>query len=293
MKREDVFHRAYRMDAMAEERWDGVCQRILAPGQGPAPPDPEPPGEGERDRDSLRLEYLQAVLAPGGWYSVVLRVARVDSKGQSIEVKERKHFQLMSLASGESRPSVMRTVLSHDNLMMTAKLALRIQELEETEDSKSGSIGGSGASAIVYRDSEPRWVHWKHLGPWNDVFRTLSIYVSAESLKERPGCIKLSNRQTVTSPYALTDPRCPTLKLLFELHIRKWKFVYETVLHDSATVGNMDGRESCRMKKYYMVLLQIDRCIGLTSQIPSDEYVIFYELLLAGIKVEPGLSLKQ
>ena len=33
--------------------------------------------------------------------------------------------------------------------------------------------------------------------------------------------------------------------------------------------------------------------MGLTSQVPSDEYVIFYDLLLAGIKVEPGLSHKQ
>ncbi len=33
--------------------------------------------------------------------------------------------------------------------------------------------------------------------------------------------------------------------------------------------------------------------MGLTSQIPSDEYVLFYDSLLAGIKVEPGLNHKQ
>ena len=136
-------------------------------------------------------------------------------------------------------------------------------------------------------------MHWNDLGPWVDVFRTLSVYSRAESLNDHPGCVELSDRQAATSPYDVTDSRCPTLSILFELHRRKWKFVYDSVTHESAAIGDMDGRESCRMKKYFMVLIQIDRCMGLTSQIPSDEYVLFYELLLAGIEVEPGLSHKQ
>ena len=102
---------------MAEERWDGICRRILAAGQGPPPPDlSEGATQMDKDRDALRIEYLQAVLIPGRWYMVVLPVAGMDSKGNSIVVRQTKCFQLISLATGKSRPTVMRTALS---LMMT------------------------------------------------------------------------------------------------------------------------------------------------------------------------------
>jgi len=44
------------------------------------------------------------------------------------------------------------------------------------------------------------------------------------------------------------------------------------------------------MKPYYQALLQIDFCIPLTSHMPSQEPMSYYELLLKGIKAEPGMN---
>ena len=291
MKREAVFERVYRMDAMAEEKWGEICERVLAPGQGPPPPDVvESWAKEDVDKNSLRVEYLQAVLLPGRWYMVIVPVSGLDSAGRAWVVRARKYIHLLSLASGKSRPHFMRHVDSHGDLMLTSKLALRVQEVSETEESKRSEDG----SVVVYPDSHPHWLKWSDLGPWVDVFRTLSIFSTAESLSgDNAGCLRLSGCQAATSPYDVTDSRCPTLMILFELHKRKWRFQDHSIIHESGAIGDMDGRESCRMKKYFMVLIQIDRCIALTSSIPSDEYVIFYELLLAGIRVEPGLSMKR
>ena len=52
----------------------------------------------------------------------------------------------------------------------------------------------------------------------------------------------------------------------------------------------MDGREASHMKSYFIVLWEIDRCLPLTSYIPSDEPILFYDLLLEGLNVQPGLG---
>lgn len=44
------------------------------------------------------------------------------------------------------------------------------------------------------------------------------------------------------------------------------------------------------MKAYYIVLVELERCMPLASCIPSDEPIAFYKLLLAGHTVEPYLG---
>ena len=52
----------------------------------------------------------------------------------------------------------------------------------------------------------------------------------------------------------------------------------------------MDGREVARMKSYYHALLELGRCVPFTSEIPSDEPILFYKLFLEGVWVEPYLG---
>ena len=60
------------------------------------------------------------------------------------------------------------------------------------------------------------------------------------------------------------------------------------IAHESAITGPMDGREAISMKAYYIVLANIGKCLPLASTIPSDQPILFYKLLLEGVKVEPG-----
>ena len=290
MKPRSVFERVYHMDSKAEEPWSSICHRILAPGQGPPPPDLSVIATKEqKDRDALRMEYLQCVLRPGRVYTVQIPVAGLAEDGASIEKKEKKFFELMSISSGKSRPHVMPTVLSHDQLSVTGKLVLRVQEMSESSVFEPIEWGG-----MVCEDSDPHWLPWQDLGPWIHVWKTLRIVSEVRALEEDSCCLELLGCHPVECPFDFTNPQCPTLLIIFELHKRGWRLqIGETVVHNSARIGKMDGRESFRMKKYFMVLIQIERCITLTSSIPSDWYVLFYELLLAGHRVEPGLGNKR
>ena len=44
------------------------------------------------------------------------------------------------------------------------------------------------------------------------------------------------------------------------------------------------------MKAYYIVVLEIHRCLPLCNGIPSDQPIPFYKCLLDGKAVEPGLG---
>ena len=44
------------------------------------------------------------------------------------------------------------------------------------------------------------------------------------------------------------------------------------------------------MKCYYQVLYSLPTCMPLASSIPSRQPVLFYRILLAGTRVEPGLG---
>ena len=90
--------------------------------------------------------------------------------------------------------------------------------------------------------------------------------------------------------HPVTDFRCPTLTIPLELHARGFRPVTGTVFQKENVIGDMDGREAIRMQAYFIVLLQLDRCLPLTSNIPSDQPILFYKLLLSGQRAEPGLG---
>jgi hypothetical protein len=127
MPRRKVFERVYRMDRSAEFDWSQVCHRILAPGQGPPPK--ESVAKGTSDLHQLRVEYLLDVLKPLQYYSVDVPRSELNSEGVSVEVIQRKHFQLLAMTYGRSRPELMPTIESHQEVSVRSLLALSMQEL--------------------------------------------------------------------------------------------------------------------------------------------------------------------
>ena len=79
MKKRVVFERVYRMDAFHEFDWSQVCDRVLAPGQGPHPREHIEKALG--DLHGLRVEYLLNVMNPLHYYSIDVARAGLDSEG--------------------------------------------------------------------------------------------------------------------------------------------------------------------------------------------------------------------
>lgn len=286
MNAKQVFERVYHMDAKAEENWSSVCAIVRPPGQGPIPKDLRVlECLDDAQQSVLRIEYLHAVLAPRQWYQIEIPVSGMDENGSAVERLELKHFQLLSMASTKSRPKLMPTIQSHQDPIVISKLALNIQETS----TRSVPTVAEG-SVVVYPDAEPRWINWGDLGPWNPVYRTLTYFQEIQGLEEHAGCLQLSGAQRAVPIHPVTDLRCPALLMLKALRRLGWAPKRNRIIHDSTVPGPMDGREAIRMKPYYVVLIEIERCLPLTTDIPSDQPILFYKLLLQGVNIEPNLG---
>ena len=285
LKTPQAFHRMYRMDKMAEEVWSSVCSPIKGAGQTPIPEEPMP--KDQKQREALRTEYLCSVLKTHSnkFFSTTTPCASMDDEGNPIEREVTSFFQIVKVVTDKSRPHLMPTVQSRHETMARARLALNIQQV-------SVKIGPPVAAdtVAVYTDSDPVWIDWKDLGDFRSVQRTLTRYNSVEASVDYRGCLELANPQRAVPQHALEDSRTPCLTLLAELYRRGWKPSEGRVVHVSAAISLMDGREAVKMKPYYRVLLAVERCFPLTSAIPSDEPLLFYKLLLDGVPVEPHLG---
>ena len=285
MSAQEVYERVYRMDQAAEVDWSLICAPIRGPGQGPPPK--EKVTTSVRELEALRIEYLEAVLKPSCFYSLDVPVASMDEEGRPVEQIERNFFQLVSKTFGNSRPFIMPTIYSHEEVALRSRLALNIQEF-----SVSVEHAASPHSPILYEDRDTSWIDWKDLGPWLSVRQSLQHFARAQASSEHSCCIVLADPSPAAPDMALTDSKCPVLYIMLELHKRGWKSLYERVVHDEPIVSFMDGREAVRMRCYYQVLLDIAKHLPLTTHIPSDEPIAFYKLLMRGVEVQPGLGAK-
>ena len=210
--------------------------------------------------------------------------AAVSEHGIPVVRYEKKYFQVVNMASTKSRPKLMPTIASYHDPVIVKQLALSIQEasVSPTVVPEEG--------VVVYEDANPRWVSWEDLGPWNAVYSSLNHFLETRGVPGHSGSIDVSSPQLTRPVHPVTDFRCPTLTILLELHGRGFRPVTGTVVHKENAIGDMDGREAIRMKAYFIVLLQLDRCLPLTSNIPSDQPILFHKLLLNCQRAEPGLG---
>ena len=209
----------------------------------------------------------------------------LDAEGRPVAALAEKYIQLLDVVSAKARPKLMPTIESSEDMLVRGRLALHIQEASERSAEADGS-------AVVHDDADPLWVSWNDLGPFPSVRRSLTWFIGAQPSLEHPECTVLSSPKEVGADLQLTDPDCPTLCILDELIRRGWNPHRGRVVHTKDAPKDMDGRESIKMKSYYVVLLDVERCLELASHIPSDEPLLFYKLLLEGREVEPGLGHK-
>ena len=280
-----VLERIYRMDQLAEEDWSSIATPIAAPGQGPDP-NCDKCRETDREMHGLRIEYLLDVLDTKQWYTVSVPVTRMGEDGVEERSTEPRYFQLLHMTHTKSRPKLMPTIESWDNPVLHKQLALNLQE---TAVRPIEGEEGDG-SILVYPDAEPRWVGYEDIGPWNKVLTTLQRFGDVRGTPDHPGCFRLSAPEFARPAHPLTDLKCPTLCIVTELYRRGWRPVRRRVTHASLDCGPIDGREAVAMKAYYIVVLEIHRCLPLCAGIPSDQPIPFYKCLLDGKAVEPGLG---
>ena len=275
------------MDEFSEENWGSIVTPIAAPGQGPDP-DLDRRRDPNHEMNGLRVEYLLDVVRTKEWYDIEVPTTAMNEDGVVVDRTEHRYFQILNKASSHSRPHLMPTVESWEDPILHKKLALYIQESSVREVLTAGEGEGAESSVVVYLDADPRWIGWEDIGPWKSVLQSLTRFNIATGAVGHAGCVRLAAPERAVPVHPLNDFKCPTLCILKELYRRGWNPVRGTVTHESLNIGPIDGREAVSMKAYYIVVLEMARCLPLSSRIPSNQPIPYYKLLLSGKAVEPG-----
>ena len=294
MSAKDVKKRAYHDDDMAQQDWRSVVE-------GHAPSLPTPKTESPTAQRGLDIEYLnQVFFKKNHYYAVPIEDSFVDESGVEQVRQGNRIFQVVDTTGSHSRPHVVSTYTSVDELYLTASLALLVQPLaivpvtaENVVDAPVG--GGHDMHRVsVFPDGDTEWINALDLAPMKRLTQELQSWRREEPSRERVGAIVLSDwwlaRPTMTP---LAD-NCPTLCVIRALLNAKWTEVKHKVVHTMGAIGatEFDSRAATRMKRYFQTLLELRKCLAYTSAVPSQEPIHFYDLLRAGKRVEPGLGAK-
>ena len=292
MTSKQAIRRIYRMDEKAKEDWGSICAKVLAPGQGDLTHAPkEVPKEKSRQQ---RCEYLHCALKPMRWYCVDIPQADIDDNWRPVERQERQYFQVLRVVTPQSRPKLMPTIKSQEDIILTSRLAFHVQRASVSRDRASTlSADAEDNNVQVFFDEDDDWADWQDLGPFEHVYTSLMVFQSAEGVEDQQNCLSLGDPVSAAPTLALSDAKCPTLMIYNALLDQGWKSVEQTVHHSAASRAKvMDIREAAKMKCYYQVLLDLPRYVPSAHPqgIPSDQPISFFKLLLKGRSVQPHLG---
>jgi len=280
-----VFGRIYRTDTVADQNWSSIVER-----QG----DPRPVvTEDGTERSRLNDEYLNTVLLKNRYYSLPKRTHTIDEDGVEKAEETTEYFQVLQKSGSHTRPHLMPTFESADDVSLTATLAVEVQPCSVHSALEPEAADEMVAECVlVYCDGEPEWVKASSLGAVEVLSHQLQTYNKVLPSTQHEGCMVLSDMIRAKPHFDLLDDACPTLCIVHWLNQQKWTQRQGTVTHSLANdaVLQCDGRQSVRMKPYYQVLTVLSRCVPLTSSIPSTQCKLFYKCLLKGFRVEPGMG---
>ena len=145
------FAKMYREDEDAELNWSSIAFR--QPAERPVVT------EESNDKQKLFDEYVLSQVAPGTNYSIKAPVPRVQEDGQTTLQPGEVFFKLINAVHGNSRPHIMPTVESADDIQLIAPVAFEVL-MQTRVDASAGDVGVG--VRLVCTDSEPQW-----LRPWD------------------------------------------------------------------------------------------------------------------------------
>jgi len=284
-----ALRRIYRQDEMAKANWDDLI----------SPNKVDPPLPFEDGADEAEREYIGKVFKPNQYYSIDRKPALVPVADAPVVGDQPAEpqlapvgptlFKVIAIHQGRQRPKVMPTIETRTDVVLHGKIALHVQFLENRRPDATDV-----ECASVYSASDPIWLDHSQLGSFKDIAYRLFRFQSVVPDEDRPGCLVLADRKHAAPGIPLMDESCPTLVLLWYLKKQNWSYQTSMCVHTLANIDTKvcDGRDIMRHKLYYMVLCKLQSVLTRTSSVPSTESQLFFRLLLAGKRIEPGLPIE-
>ena len=269
-----VTERIYREDAFAQQDWTAIAQTRSSVGR--------PTHVNLSAQESVQNEYLANLLERNRFYSVDVPNPAFDESGQP-EPDRTTYFHVEDKVFGSSRPHLMPTVESSMDAVVKEPLAVCVQIHERSEHPEAMA----DAHTHIFPAEDSEWVVPTSIAPF-DLLHTQLFDWKYKASPVIPGCTQVSDPVRAKPRIELMDPKCPAQLVYDALMDRGWKPVAALCDHQDHAVSTFDGRLAIRMRSYYQALLQIRTVMPLTSHLPSQEPVHYYNLLLKGTRVEPG-----
>jgi len=281
----DVLATVYREDEGAGLNW----QALVAPAATPRPV----VTESADDQTKCEHEYLRAVLVPGEHYSCqVPREVEVAGSGANppAPAMETSYFQFLGFSYGSHRPKLMHTATSADELALTASMAMEIVP-HAAYARDVDAVECPPGYAEVYPDGDAKWLVPHHIAQFHDFLKSLMVWRQAEH-STTAGCELWSQSERALVKFNVLDDACPTLSIIYHLKAKGWVGEKARQVHRTSAIAKFGQVEATKFKAYYQVLAVLDRCLPLTSYIPSRQCINFYKCLLRGLEVLPDRSSK-
>ena len=276
----DAGARVYREDKRAQDNWEVICRRQAV--SCPVIP------EKVDGKEALRNEFLVSTLETNSFYSVSTPDPRMAAEGGAPVAQVASHFQLLEKSYGNRRPDYMSVADPGAAVALQAGLAFLVSFLQHRAPEGAGAGGVVPGAHHVYVDSPPMWVRPHDICPSESWYKRL--YKWAAEPSDLPASILIRDSRLVYNRIPYADEHCPTICVAWKLNRLGWAAVQRACLHDRSDVASYDAYPAVKMKYYFQVLLSLGVCLDLTSSIPSRQPVLYYKLLLAGQRVEPGLG---
>ena len=284
MTARNMYRRIYHDDEFSQQDWSAIVEKEVG----------VPAAETEKTSDRLALEneYLDVALDRNHYYSVPVPREEFREDGKVETVQEMQYFQVLTKFGSHRRPKLMPTFDVQEDIPSTASLAVEVLPLQRLP----GPVTmGDGDEVHVFQDADPYWVRATDIAPWAAMGKLLKRWANADLSEDQEDVLVLSGSQVVKAPYHPLDDRCPTLCITAQVKKEGWTDYKRTMVVTAENVGKKecDGREAVKWKPYFQVLLAVDRCLPLTSAIPSQQPQKFYKILLRGGTAEPYRSDKE
>ena len=280
METDEFFARVYREDDMAADSFCSICRRE----------DPVDPVEKDsvNNQDLLRDEYLRSTLEKGKHLSVTQEIKRVGPDGKPVVEEKAVHFTLLETSYGSHRPKQLAVSTGADTTAIAAHLGLQVILEERWVPDPPPAVVEGSTRRYLMREPRAVWVRPQDIGPHEAWYRNCKVWEQIPS--DLPDTIMVHAPRRVVNTIPYLDPKCPTLPITWALKRAGWKGTEKLIVHVENRVGEFDSYVCTKAKRYYQVLLELRKCLALTSSIPSRQPMLFYQLLLHSQRVEPELG---
>jgi len=288
MAADKAYKRIYHDDTMAQENWS----LIVDPEQEPRPV----VADDNTGDTQMQNEYLEAVFERHHFYGVPERREDIGEDGNPRVEEDTLVFEVLGKRGGHSRPHLMPTFASADEVVLTASCCLEIQPMRRVTVSSEIPRALTDFNGIrLMRDMAPYWIDVRKLSNFDAMSHHMLTWGKERASTTEDGILVLSGCMRAKPNRHPLASDCPTMCVVWSLQHDGWSSENNLVVARPDNVGAkiFDGRLQTKFKPYYQVLYSVDKTLPLTSAIPSREPVKFYKLLLRGVQTEPGLSDKE